>query len=148
MSVAIQRWPVVEAGTEVVPEPVTVPIPLHYPHQDEAIRMDLSVFGSPYRQRVWLADTKPMERRAAARRFAQDVRNIDGVSEVWLTSTSADLDVAIVLRDLDLGRELGIRGMFIDVVCEQLSPGEGELSVYAESETVPAWVREGERLSD
>jgi hypothetical protein len=89
-----------------------------------------------------------MQRRAAARCFAENVRSIDGVCEIWLTSARADLEVAVVLRDLDLSRELGIRGMFVDVVCEKLSPGEGELSVYAESEAVPEWVREGERLSD
>jgi len=108
--------------------------------------MDFQTIGHGYQQRLWMADPKPLQRRAAAWRFARNVAVVDGVREVWLTGTATDLDVAIVLRDLDLDRELGIRGMFVDVVCEQLSPGEGELSVYAESETVPAWVREGERL--
>lgn len=73
---------------------------------------------------------------------------MDGVCEVWLHSSSPDLEIAVVLYDLDLSRELGIRGMFVDVMCERLSPGEGELFVYAQSEGVPAWVREGERLTD
>lgn len=110
--------------------------------------MNWQTVGHAYQQRIWLVDPKPLQRRAAARCFARNVGHIDGVCEVWLTSTRADLEVAVVLRDLDLSRELGIRGMFVDVVCDQLSPGEGELSVYAESETVPDWIREGERLSD
>jgi hypothetical protein len=143
-----ERGVTAEPGTESFPQQLLAPPLLYYPHQEEAIRMDLSLFGSTYRQQLWLADTKPTERRAAAQRFAQDVENVDGVCEVWLTSTSPDLDVAVVLRDLDLSRELGIRGMFVDVVCAQLSAREGELSVYALSEGVPGWVREGERLSD
>lgn len=120
-----------------------------YPHEGEVMRvMDFQTLGPAYQQRIWLADPKPMQRRAAARRFAKNVGTVDGVCEVWLTSTSPDLDVAVVLRDLDLSRELGIRGMFVDVVCDQLSVREGELSVYALSENVPDWVREGERLSD
>jgi hypothetical protein len=126
---------------------------LRYPHEGEVMRvMDPQAVGHAYQhayqQRLWLADPRPMQRRAAARCFAENVRSIDGVCEIWLTSARADLEVAVVLRDLDLSRELGIRGMFVDVVCEKLSPGEGELSVYAESEAVPEWVREGERLSD
>jgi hypothetical protein len=110
--------------------------------------MNLEAVGHAYQQRLWLADPKLLQRRAAARCFAENVGHIDGVCEVWLTSTRVDLEVAVVLRDLDLSRELGIRGMFVDVVCDQLSPGEGELSVYAKSETIPDWIREGERLSD
>jgi hypothetical protein len=120
-----------------------------YPHEGEAMRvMDFQAVGPAYQQRLWLADPKPLQRRAAAKRFAQNVATVDGVCEVWLTCISPDLDVAVVLRDLDLSRELGIRGMFVDVVCDQLSAREGELSVYALSEGVPGWVREGERLSE
>jgi hypothetical protein len=122
---------------------------LRYPHEGDVVRvMDSQAVGHAYQQRLWLVDPKPMQRRAAARCFAENVGSIDGVCEVWLMSTRADLEVTVVLRDLDLSRELGIRGMFVDVVCGQLGPGEGELSVYAQSESVPEWVREGERLSD
>ena len=98
-----------------------------------------------YRQVLWLPDAKPMRRAAAARAFARRVESIEDVREVWLLDTSKDLEVAIVLADVDLDSEMGLRGSFIEIVCDQLSGREGELSVYA-LEYVPDWVREGKRL--
>jgi hypothetical protein len=135
-----------ERGTESIPPGLFGSSISSYLHQEEAMRMSPYVFGPAYCQQLWPVDTKPLERRAAAQRFAESVQSVDGICEVWLTATSPDLDVAVVIRDLDLSIELGIRGMFVDIVCEQLNVREGELSVYALSDGVPGWVREGTRL--
>jgi hypothetical protein len=119
-----------------------------YPHESEAMPvMDVQpqTLGPGYRQVLWLPDAKPMRRAAAARIFARGAESIEGVREVWLLDTSHDLEVAVVLADANLDCEMGLRGSFIEIVCDQLSGREGELSVYA-LENVPNWVREGKRL--
>lgn len=88
-----------------------------------------------------------VQRRIVAERFALAVRNLRGVEEVWLDPSSPDLSVSVVMRDLDFDRELELRGIFIDLVCEAFDPSVGELSVYAVSEEVPDFVREDERLA-
>jgi hypothetical protein len=121
---------------------------MRYPHEGEAVPiMDVQpqTLAPGYRQVLWLPDAKPMRRAAAARAFARRVESIEDVREVWLLDTSKDLEVAIVLADADLDSEMGLRGSFIEIVCDQLSGREGELSVYA-LEYVPDWVREGKRL--
>lgn len=126
----------------------TEPSRSRYPHESEAtLIMDVQpqTLAPGYRQVLWLPDAKPMRRATAARAFARGAESIEGVREVWLLDTSHDLEVAVVLEDANLDCEMGLRGSFIEIVCDQLSGREGELSVYA-LENVPDWVREGKRL--
>jgi hypothetical protein len=92
------------------------------------------------------ASTEEAERRAVAVRFARLARNIQGVREVRLAETTPDLEVAVVMREPDLDRELELRGLFIEVVCEELDPSVGELYVYPLDEA-PRWVEEAALLT-
>lgn len=113
----------------------------------EAIEiLDVQTPGTQYQPRAWYVDNKQSRRCAAARAFARRVVEADDVLEIWLIDSKSDLDMVVVVREIDLDRELWLRGEFIEVACEQLSPGEGELAVYA-AESVPGWVREGQRLT-
>ena len=88
-----------------------------------------------------------VERRSVAERFAAEAKTVPGVKEVWLDGTVPDLRVSVVMGDLDFENELKLRGVFIQMACESLDPGEGELSVYFETEDVPPSVRQGLRLA-
>jgi hypothetical protein len=86
-------------------------------------------------------------RRSVAERFTRLAESVDGVEEVWLDCTMPDLEVSVVMRDVDLERELKLRGAFIDLVCEVLDPSVGQLSVYAKTEAVPDALRRGLQLA-
>lgn len=118
-----------------------------WPIDGEAIEiLDVQTPEAQYQSRTWYVDNKRSRRCAAARAFARQVASIDGVREVWLLDSDEDLEVAVVLADLNLDCEMRLRGSFIEIVCDRLSAREGELSVFAETEDVPARVREGKRL--
>jgi hypothetical protein len=95
--------------------------------------------------RAWV-DPQATDRRRVASAFARLARNIRGVQEVWLNETLPDLEVSVVMRESDLDRDLELRGIFIDLVCETLDPSVGELLIYTDSDA-PEWTREGERLT-
>lgn len=88
-----------------------------------------------------------VQRRLVAERFAAQAKDVPGVKQVWLDATVPDLRVSIVMGDLNLENELKLRGIFIQMACESLEPGEGELSVYFETEDVPLAVRQGLQLA-
>lgn len=93
---------------------------------------------------LWAVFSTPISRRrAVARSFASAMADQDGVRGLWVTDLQGDLDVAIALGDLDL--EPQIRETFIDLVCAELDPSEGELFVFPSNE-VPDWVQSGESL--
>jgi hypothetical protein len=108
----------------------------------------LAVYGSAMTAGTSFTYVDPRvgERRAVAVAFARLARYIDGVREIWLRDTTPDLEVAVIVSNLDLPRELTLRGVFIDLACDMLDASEGELRVFAESEGVPDWLRDGERL--
>jgi hypothetical protein len=92
------------------------------------------------------ADTQAAERRAVAVRFARFASNIQGVREVRVAELMPNLEVVVVMSEEDLGRELELRGIFIDLVCDELDPSVGELFVFAEDDA-PTWVRESTLLT-
>lgn len=93
---------------------------------------------------LWAVFSTPVSRRrGVARSFASGVGSIEGVSGVWVTDTDNDLDVAIALDDLSL--EPQVREKFIELICAQLDPSEGELFVFP-SDGVPDWVQSGNAL--
>ena len=79
-------------------------------------------------------------------RFARLVQNIQGVREVRLVETTPDLEVKAIMREENLDRELDVRGIFIELVCEELDLSVGELYVYTEDEA-PSWVWEASPLT-
>ena len=91
-------------------------------------------------------DPQAARRRAVAAMFARVAGHTTGVQEVWLRSVQPELEVVVVVRDLELARELLLRTLFIDLVGDALDPSVGELRIFAESEGVPEWLREGQRL--
>ncbi len=118
-----------------------------WPIEGEAIEIsDVQTQQPQYRARTWSVDDRRSRRCAAAQTFAGRVGATNDVLEIWLIDSKSDLDMAVVVGEIELDRELWLRGEFIDAVCEQLGPGEGELAVYA-ADRVPGWVREGQRLT-
>jgi hypothetical protein len=90
-------------------------------------------------------DIEMAQRRPLAELFAQVVANLSGVEEVWLDSTTPELEVTLIMRALNLERELELRGIFISLT--DASEPSAELSVFAIEDVVPDWAREGERLT-
>jgi hypothetical protein len=93
---------------------------------------------------IWAVFSTPISRRrSVARSFAAAVGGLEGVKGIWATDLEKDLDIAIALDDLSL--EAQVREAFIDLVCSQLDPSEGELFVFP-SEHVPDWVHSADSL--
>jgi len=98
-------------------------------------------FGSD----LWSVLSNPASRRrAVARDFAAAMGVKDEVAEVWLTKTESDLGVAIALNEADF--EIAARTAFLDLVCERLDAGEGDLYVFPSGQ-VPDWVARGKKLA-
>lgn len=89
-------------------------------------------------------DVEAAQRRVIAEQFAQVAANLAGVEEVWLDSTTPELAMTLIMRELDLDRELELRGIFIT-----LTPSEptAHLSVFATDDDVPDWAQQGDRLT-
>jgi len=86
-----------------------------------------------------------VRRRAAAQQFAGIVSNLRGVEQVWLDSTQPFLRMIVIIRQLDLERELELRGVYISLT--NASEPDAELSVFARDDEVPDWAADGERLA-
>lgn len=98
-------------------------------------------FGSD----LWsVLSTPTSRRRSVARDFAAAMGAKDEVAEVWVTKVEDDLAVAIALNEADF--EIEARSAFLDLVCERLDAGEGNLFVFPNGQ-VPDWVTRGKKLA-